>query len=244
MIYFLVLNSFLAETMKYIQIASFYEDSDFDPEFDTIEHFSWIQPGEPEISQENAYSEALKYIDEMGIGLEIYAAEPCTVLVNQVKKSTGWQFAFTRSISKLQAQYNDIGLMVSPFSVPSYGAPWLQEMCRIVVDKDGLCILWWQGASEISNVIASSVQLESFNNIEQRIVNQLNYMYGTHENGSGYGLDIKITEIRLGISLISEKDKTDSGIYTDMVRKLWFEVERRGRYGRKLGIQSGHVQRS
>jgi hypothetical protein len=113
----------------------------------------------------------------------------------------------------MQAQYRDIGYMVSPYSTPSYGAPWLQEICRIVIDKNGLCTLRWQGASETNGTGIESVQLEPFETIQERIVNQLNYMYGgANENGRN-SLDVKVTNIELGISLISEKDKTDRGLY-------------------------------
>lgn len=194
-------------------MASLFEDSDFDDEYDTVEHFSWVQPEEPEISQEDAYKIALEYINKMGVGLDLYYVEPCTVLVNQVKKSTGWQFTFTKAISNMQAQYKDIGFAVDNDALPSYGAPWEQEICRIIIDKNGLCKLWWQGASEKSSIVIDSAQLIPFEAIKGRIVDQLNYMYGTTENGTGNGLDIKITEIELGISLISEKDKRERGVY-------------------------------
>ncbi|MDD5017046.1 MAG: DUF6034 family protein [Eubacteriales bacterium] len=183
---------------------------------DTVERFEWLQPGEPEISQEDAYAIALEYIEALGIDLDLYNAEPCSVVTRYVHKTTGWQFTLTRTISNLKTHYKlyDGGTEWSTDTAPSYGSPWGQEVCTISVDKDGLCGLWWRGASEISSTVVASAQLEDFDTIQQRIVNQLQYNYGTRlYQDTEYGYEIEITEIRLGISLISVEYETDIGEY-------------------------------
>lgn len=208
-------NQFSYFRDKFLEIApaSLYEDNDFDENFDILEHFKWLQPDNPEIVQEDAYEQALEYINELGIDLVLYYAEPCTVLVDAVDKSVGWRFIFTRKISNMQVPYRDDIICIEPDALPSYGAPWAPEMCEIVIDENGLCKLWWQGASDISNVAFNSVELEQFDTIEDRIANQLNYIYGTSTRDNEIGLEIKITKIALETSLISAQDETDIGIY-------------------------------
>ncbi|MEA4849634.1 MAG: DUF6034 family protein, partial [Clostridiaceae bacterium] len=193
--------------------ASVYKDSDFDAANETIEQFRWRQSKDPEISQEEAYAQALKYIDELKIDLELYKAETCTFLVDVVDKSVGWKFTFTRKISNAQVQYELRGFNIDKDAMPSYGAPWNEEVCAIGIDKNGLCFLESSGASQISRVVIDTTELEQFEIIQQRITNQLNYIYGAANRGNGIGLDIKVTEIKLGTSLISVKDESDIGIY-------------------------------
>lgn len=119
--------------------ASIYKDEYFDENLDTIEQFYWRQPKEPEISQADAYAQALKYIDALEIDLELYKAETCTFLDNVVNKSVGWNFTFTRKIANAQARYDLSGFGIDPKSMPSYGAPWDIEVCTIGIDNSGLC---------------------------------------------------------------------------------------------------------
>lgn len=193
--------------------ASLYEDEDFDIENETIEQFRWRQPTDPEITQEDAYEQALKYIDGLKIDLELYKAESCAFLIDVVDKSVGWKFTFTRKISNAQVRYDGQGFIIEEDALPSFGAPWDVEACTIGIDKNGLCFLEYNGASQISRVVKDSAELEQFDTIQQRIANQLNYIYGAVDRDKGIGLDIKITKIELGTSLISVKDETDIGIY-------------------------------
>ena len=130
-----------------------------------------------------------------------------------MNKSVGWSFTFTRVISNAQTRYDLSGFGIDENAMPSYGAPWDVEECTIGIDKDGLCFLEYKGASTISREIQNSVELEKFDVIVERIANQLSYIYGTVTRGNGIGVDIVISEIELGVGLISVKNETDIGIY-------------------------------
>lgn len=207
-------NYFNYTRYMYTQVcpAHDYEDGDFDANWGTKEQFEWQKPGEPEISQQDAYNKALECMDTMGADLSLFSAEPCSVITDQIYKTTGWEFTFTRMVTGMQALCDSTGSFLSPDALPSYGSPWGEETLTIAVDKNGPCFIFWKGASEVSRTAAESVQLEPFENIQQRIADQLNYIYGTTDNGSG-GFDIEITKIRLGISMIAVKDRTDIGEY-------------------------------
>ena len=193
--------------------ASIYKDEYFDENLDTIEQFYWRQPKEPEISQADAYAQALKYIDALEIDLELYKAETCTFLDNVVNKSVGWNFTFTRKIANAQARYDLSGFGIDPKSMPSYGAPWDIEVCTIGIDNSGLCFLEYKGASQISKEIRNTAELEQFEIIQERIANQLNYIYGTVTRDNDVGVEIIVSKIELGISLVSIQNETKTGLY-------------------------------
>lgn len=174
------------------------------------ERFKWTQPGQPDISQEDAYAIALKYKDALGIDLDLYFAEPCSFITDYVDKTTGWQFMFTRTISGLQTIQETGGCFVDPDNAPSYVSPWGQEKLIITVDKQGLFGLYLWGASEISSTMIDSAKLESFDMIQQRITNQLSYLWASGERGN---VEIEITEIKLGISMLSIENETQIGQY-------------------------------
>lgn len=176
------------------------------------EYYDWLMPNKPNISYEDAYNLSQHYLQAMGIDLELHYSEPCTIVRQQVKKSVGWTFTFTRNCSGLQAQFLDgQWVYINPDAPPAAGAPWNQEVCIMAFDKDGLCKLWWQGA--VSTSESKSVELEEVEDIKKNIRQQLYQMYGTHKNGVGAGLDIVVERVELGISLIATNNLIHYGEY-------------------------------
>ncbi len=180
---------------------------------DTVERFTWLKPGDPEISQQDAYGKAADCMEEMNIDLDLYTAEPCSVITNYVNKTTGWKFTFTRKISNLQASDDAGGFFISNNVKPSATSPWGVEKLTITVDKEGVCNFWWRGASELSAAPAGSVQLLDFDTIRQNITSQLNLMLADGAKEQNIVFDIKIMDIRLGISMITAESSTDAGQY-------------------------------
>ena len=177
------------------------------------EYFAWKKPGEPDISQKEAYALALECREALGADLDLYSVQPCSFIKDYVDKTTGWQFVFTRMISGLQT-IDTIGtLNWREETAPSYGSPWGQEQLIVRVDKEGLYSFWWKGASQISNTEVQSAQLEDFDTIQQRITDQLRYNYAYTGELEDINFEIEIARIRLGISLISLENKTETGVY-------------------------------
>lgn len=206
--------AYFRDSSEVIITKSIYENGGFDSSIDTIEHYKWLQPGSPTISEEDACNTAMKYINRMGIDLKLYSTEPCTIISDYVKKDTGWSFTFTRCVSGLQSQFYDGDWsFVDPNVRPVAGAPWEQETCIILIDQDGLCKFWWQGASIVSNITASGIELEEFNSVKNKIANTITDIYRSDKNGMNSGLDIVITKIELGTSLITAADQNGGGEY-------------------------------
>lgn len=73
--------------------------------------------------------------------------------------------------------------------------------------------LEYKGASQISKEIRNTAELEQFEIIQERIANQLNYIYGTVTRDNDVGVEIIVSKIELGISLVSIQNETKTGLY-------------------------------
>lgn len=190
----------------------FYSQNGFDSQMESEESFEWHKPDVPEITQEEAYDIAQNYLEALNIDLALFSTELCSTFTNSVEKHTGWHFTFTRKISNLEKQFYLKGSYINPDAMPSYGAPWEEEVVMMAIDGEGVCQLSWYGASIVKKIEHSTVELHAFDEMQKKIAQQLGYMYATHE-ADGVGLDIVVTKITLGTSLISDKDLVESGLY-------------------------------
>ncbi|MEA4913708.1 MAG: DUF6034 family protein [Christensenella sp.] len=185
------------------------EDYAKDPKAGT--DVEWLMPGNPEITYDEAYKHAEEWLKSFEIDLTLYFAEPCSIITNRVFKTTGWKFVFTRKSGELQAQFKDgAWCYINPNAPPEIGAPWSQEFGIMVIDKRGLCELWWQGASKVKQKSGTSSLLD-FDSIQQNITNQLSKMYVDEQE---YKHEIRVTLIELGTSMIAVKNHGDIGEYT------------------------------
>lgn len=192
---------------------SMLSEDQFDPTYETREQFEWRKPTTPQLDIDAAQNIAQTFMGQFEIDLELFRAEPCSVITNGISKRNGWMLTYTRKIENLQSQYSDIGTYLNPDSLPSYVAPWQREVLQVAIDEDGISYLRLQGASIIKERIASNAVLLPFEQIQSRIAQQLNYVYGTHLNGNNVGLELTVTKIELGISLLTQKDEMDTGVY-------------------------------
>ena len=162
------------------------------------------------ISQDLAYSQAKKYIEDVDAkDLYLFSKEEC-VVDSEKGRVQGWLFTFTRKINDVQKIYSPGGYYVNPNYLPEYGSPWEQEFLKIVIDNQGLCQLWYEGASEIES-ITDGIQLKEFESIKKLAIEHLQKIFQS-ENENDL-LDITITDFDLGMDLVSKNDSDDAGIY-------------------------------
>lgn len=186
----------------------------FDAAHETLEQFLRRRPDTPAISQDEAFQIAQKYLNNLGSDLELYLAEPCSILRNSaIDKDTGWMFTFTRSINGLQARYEDGWTYVNPEAPPVHVSPWASEVLKISVDQTGICSLWWQGATLPQHENVKTTSIFSIEDLPKKIYDSLYRIYGSHRNGAGKGLVFEINTIELGTSLISENNDRESAIF-------------------------------
>ena len=144
----------------------------------------------------------------------LFDAEPCYVFTGYEEDLSGWAFSFTRKIEGLQKVHNQSVFFTSPNAFPDCAAPWEPEVAYIVIGGEGdLRLYVHQGASEVDEILAESVQLMSIEQIEESAVRTLRKMYGDHVNGQNVGLDIEITSFSLGVDMLAVKGESEIGEY-------------------------------
>lgn len=173
----------------------------------------WLLPENPGISRDDAFKIAQSYLQALGADLDVFFEEPCTILNCGLIKSTGWKFVFTRSIGGLKSQFRDgQWCIVNPNDLPVIGAPWEQEVCVITVDGDGLCQIWWQGASEISNIEKTAIEIYPFSSIRPGLDDRLWSLHADQDHLEQM-LEVQITNVQLGIAMIAIDSKYEEGQY-------------------------------
>lgn len=184
---------------------------------ETREQYLWRSPGEPSLSQEEAYEQAAKLLRNMGFSdLALCYAEPCSLIDRQVNKTTGWAFTFTRDVTGLNTQ--DEMLLGSSFisndATPAYFAPWDRERVIIAMAKDGVRSVTVRGISRIVDTEFESVQLLTFDVMQECIAENLNKMYAQMYADNPYmkGI-IEVTSVSLSTSMIADNGQTDEGYY-------------------------------
>lgn len=193
-------------------LSEFSEDQ-FDEEYESLARFTWRTPGKPDISEDYAFNIAQNYINSLHTQLSLFEAEPCSVIVDDCKKTVGWMFTFTRNISGMQFPFLNGWIYANPYEPPRFVSMWGPEVLRIAVDQTGLCMIWWGGASELKNTIANSIALEPFELIVEKIPEQFIKLYKTHINAAGAGLHFEVTKITLCTSLLAYSDKQNQAVY-------------------------------
>ncbi|MEG0630610.1 MAG: DUF6034 family protein [Christensenellaceae bacterium] len=176
------------------------------------EEGGWEHPKVPNTSEEDAYKIAIECMNYMGADLKLFSTELCSITENGINKSTGFMFAFTREISGMQSNIDLSSFYMNPNSMHSVGAPWEPEIFKTLVDENGIHSIMWNGASEIGTTVANTVQLESFDMIKQRTMDQLKFNYAT-EMSEYLKIDFLITKFDLGLSMIAVSDRSDAGNY-------------------------------
>lgn len=114
---------------------------------------------------------------------------------------------FTREAFGLQGRYEEGWTFVNPDYQPSHVAPWAPEIVKIAVDSTGICSLLWQGASRIISDTAQTVSLLPVEEVPSIVADTLYRIYGEHLNANGIGFAFEVTDMKLGMSLVSSDSK-------------------------------------
>lgn len=207
-------NTFIYFRDEFLSVYtdSEFSESQFDPAYETKEHFLWRKPGIPGITQEEGLKIAFNVLSALNVDLTLYKSQSCSIITDQIGKNTGWIYTFTRNISGVQSQFEQGWVYVNPKSVPRYVAPWSEEFFRIAVDEDGLAMVWWSGASEITGIPIENAKLLNFDEIHHNIECHLASIYGSHTNGDN-NLKIVVSDITLAMSMISIDNAVETGVY-------------------------------
>ncbi len=166
----------------------------------------------PSISLEEAQKKAQQALRDLN-------ADPAMLLSLHTKSisykndkatSAGWEFYYTRDCNGLQASYVGSWDIWKGSPAPVNMAPWEQECTFIIVDDKGIAVYDIRGAGRQNKVLYKNVELLAFDDILERIKQQLVYNHA-YQQESVEEYSVVVNEIKLVSSLVNVKDQPDVG---------------------------------
>jgi hypothetical protein len=99
----------------------------------------------------------------------------------------------------------------------SFAMPWMYEKVRIIVDEQGVFFFLWNSPYTVNEIVTENTSLLSFGEIQSvyqkmaPIVLSDRYSFLLSEDDSRTW-DVYITEVRLGLARVTEKNVGSSGL--------------------------------
>lgn len=124
--------------------------------------------------------------------------------------SVGWEFCYMRDCHGLQASYVGDWSKWKGSPDPANAAPWSAESMTIIVNKKGIAHYDTRGAGRQKSVLFNSVELMTFDDILERIKQQLVFNHAYQEEFIEE-YSVTVHEIKLVSSLVNIKDRFDVG---------------------------------
>jgi hypothetical protein len=177
-----------------------------------------VDPTEPvqlTTSQEDAERLALDTIAQLGLSDFVRTGERESS--ESINATSGfhpgsglYEFMFTRAINNAPITYTDDDGLTTVHE--AYFKPWMYEKIRIFIDDDGVCYLKWNSPYEVKEIVSEASSMLPFSDIQDVLVKMLPIKYDYMDTDEFYSNKMNITEIRLGLMRITEKNVGDSGL--------------------------------
>jgi hypothetical protein len=121
-----------------------------------------------------------------------------------------YEFMFTRVINEVPITFTDD----EGISVPHASdlQPWMFERILIAVDDKGIYSFKWFSPYVVNEIITDVSVMLPFSDIQDLIINMMPVLWNWYDNDDYYSYEIEITEIRLGLMRITEKNVGESGL--------------------------------
>lgn len=121
-----------------------------------------------------------------------------------------YEFMFTRKVNNVPITYtNNQGLTTVH---EAYFAPWMYEKVHIFVDDEGVLYFKWNSPYEVKEIVSDASKLLIFSDIEDVFKSMMPINYDNWDRDERYSYHVEITEARLGLMRVTEKDVGDSGL--------------------------------
>lgn len=121
-----------------------------------------------------------------------------------------YEFMFTRKINDVPITYtNDDGLTTVH---EAYHRPWMYEKIRIFIDDDGVFYLKWNSPYVVKEIVSDASTMLPFSDIQAIFQKMAPMKYEVLDSDERYSYEMKVTEARLGLMRVTEKDVGDSGL--------------------------------
>lgn len=124
--------------------------------------------------------------------------------------SAAWEFCYMRDCNGLQASRVGDWSKWKGSPDPVNAAPWSAESIIIIVDEKGIAHFDTRGAGRQKSVLFNNVELMAFDDILERIKQQLVYNHAYKDEHTEQN-SVVVREINLSSSLVNVKDRPDVG---------------------------------
>ncbi len=171
--------------------------------------------GEVNITKSEAVDKAQQTLRDLGVeGLTLVMAEKAQQYdrVDFEVVSKGYYMFFRRTIKGMDTVYIGTRVGTDPDNEPEFIPPWKQEEIVMFISEHGIEYFYWGGLSEIKDTVSENVQLLSFEDIKQRIAQQIRYKHMWIGDEQGAVMSINVDRVVLGLAMISAKDNLEEGL--------------------------------
>lgn len=194
------------------------------------QHLPAIERGElslqlPERSLEDATAYAEQLIVDLGLGdFTCVGARIAPLLPDAIDWNAGpypcaYEILFTRQIAGVNVTYNDVissggETKYRSDDSPDYMPEWAYERIQLYVDDAGVFGLLFRQPYEVLEISTPSAQIISLEEAIASFEQRIGYQYAAYETGERElcdGAFIRVTEIRLGLARVAEKDAVEQG---------------------------------
>ncbi len=127
-----------------------------------------------------------------------------------------YEYMFTRQIGDVSITYtNDDGNVMEGIKgeAPSMIPAWYYEKVRIIIDEQGVLSLRWYSPYIVTNIITNASAMlpyEDIQNTFEKMIPVFNNFYDYSDQG--VTCDMYVTEVRLGLMRITEKNRGTSAL--------------------------------
>ncbi|MBR4905489.1 MAG: hypothetical protein IKZ44_01395 [Clostridia bacterium] len=172
---------------------------------------------EPPITEQEAVRTADALIKALGVECDAVIETErgfAFSVTKLVREDTVWWVHYLRRVgSTCSLDLRDLTGWSYP-SEPStvLGAPWEGvESIHVVVGKEGVCCILWDGLAETTGVLSKNATLCDFDTVKDRFVAQLGYRYAPHSDAES--MTVRVHRVALVYGVLSKKDQRDVGVY-------------------------------
>ena len=164
------------------------------------------------LTQDDAVAQANKVVADLGIdSMGIVNVEKAMIerydgmagFSNVTAQDQGYAVQYTRTLGALNGYDNQSLISVAENS-EAYAPPFTMETLTMVITQHGIEAVWWYQMAQTAETVSANAQLLPFQDIQDRILNQLKFEYATD------AVDVQIDSVRLVSGYINTKDDIDS----------------------------------
>jgi hypothetical protein len=178
----------------------------------------------PEMSEADARKLAEETVSALGLTELVCSAGRAAALYNSMTEAEDaprrgiYEFMFTRQIGGVPITYtgddgSSIDATKEDVEAGFFAMPWLYEKVRVIIDNDGVLCLVWNSPYVVQETVAEDTAMLPFEDIRntfEKMITVVGNVYDTSENG--LTCDMTVTEARLGLMRVTEKDIGASGL--------------------------------